>query len=174
MQLEKITWPVYKLSMRIPEIKDNVIYYSSETINTENNQYNYSISVIDDKNIDKPTLGLRRLTIEKENLYNITTVIYTIQDLLKIAKPNLWFIDNNGQIFQYKKTTRAKLATYKIIQVLPVAGIGCVLEIEGFSERFKSMQVPKLESYAAVLSYSGKNLLYGLSTKIIKPSWRLV
>jgi hypothetical protein len=173
IELTAIVWPVFKLGIKQPEVHNQIVYYANQHL-YEDNQISTNSYIVDDKNINKNTLGLRRLLIPKQDLYTLSTTIYTLQDLIKLAKPNVWFIDNIGQLFQYKKSTRAKLQTYKIRQVLPVSGIGCVLEIEGFSERFKSMTVPNTERYAAILSYNGKNLLYGLYTENIKTTWRLV
>lgn len=173
-QLETISWPVFKLGIRTPEFYEGVCYLTNEHVN-QDNETTISTYIIDDKNINRSSLGLRRLQIEKDKLYPLNTVIYTLQDLIKIAKPKVWFIDNNGHAFQYKKTTRAKLQIYEINQVLPVSGIGCVLEIKGFSERFKSLTVPAAtEKYAGILSYNGKNLLYGLYSTKTEPTWRLV
>lgn len=171
--LQNLNWPVFRLGENQPEQKNKLIFYYNEYINSENN-IKSTYKIVDDKSINKPTLGLRRLHIEKDELYKISAAIYMLQDLIKLAKPTTWFIDNTGQLFQYKKSTRAKLQTYRIKQVLPAAGIGCILEVEGLVERFKSLTVPQKELYANILSYNGKHLLYGLSKEIITPTWRLV
>jgi hypothetical protein len=111
----------------------------------------------------------------KDKLFRISSAIYFIGDVIKLAKATTWFIDNHGQVFQHKKTTRAKLATHRLKQVLPVSGLGCVLEVEGLVERFKSLQVPKPEEqYCGILSYGYSNLLYGYYTEPIKTTWRMV
>lgn len=171
--LQSLNWPVFRIGENQPDQKDGLIFFHTEYIN-ETDIIKNKYKVIDDKNINKSTLGLRRLQIDKDDLYKISTAIYMLQDLIKLAKPTTWFIDNSGQVFQYKKSTRAKLETYRIKQVLPIRGIGCVLELEGLVERFKSLTVPQQELYATILSYRGKNLLYGLTNDKIKPSWRLI
>jgi hypothetical protein len=173
MKLETINWPVFKLGSKEPKQNTGIIYYINETFDKNNNLIT-NIKIIDDKNIQAPTLGLRRLNINKNKLQKISTAIYTLQDLIKLATKSMWFIDNSGVIFKYLKSRRAKLQIFKIKQVLPVNGIGCVLEVEGFAERFKSLLVPKGEKYAAILQYNGKNLLYGLSNEKIKASWKLI
>lgn len=166
---------MFKVGDNTPFIDNGVLYLMNEYISQENYESKTKISIIDDKNIARPTLGLRRLQIDKKVIYPLYTTIYTLQDLIKLAKPKSWFIDNSGNIFQYKKTTRAKLQTYEINQILPINSIGCVLEIKGFSERFKSLTVPDTtQRYAAILTYKGKNLLYGLYSQNIEPTWRLV
>lgn len=172
-QLETINWPVYKLGENEPQIKEGVIFYLSEILDNEDNLISV-YKLVDDKNIDKSTIGLRRLQLPQDKLFKISTAIYMLQDLIKLAKPTSWFIDTAGKVFQYKKSTRAKLKTHTIKQVLPVNGIGCVLEIEGLSERFKSLSIPNNQPYAVMLYYNGKVLLYGLSATKVDSSWRLV
>jgi len=174
MQLEKIVWPVFKLRDKEPINKDGIIYYLTELFDEENNKTITKIKIIDDKNITNTTLGLRRLKIDKDKLEKLSIAIYTVQDLIKLATKSSWFIDNNGTIFQYKKSTRAKLKIYRIKQILPVNGIGCILELEGLSERFKSMTIPIHERYAAILHYNSKSLFYGLCNEELKSKWRLV
>lgn len=132
--------------------------------------------IVDDKSIDKPTLGLRRLVIGKEKLFPIGTALYFINDIIKLAKSTTWFIDNSGRVFQHKKSTRAKLTTKKIKNVLPAQALGCVLEIEGLSSRFKSMRIPEpYEHYAGILEIGvNQYILYGFYERPIKPTWRLV
>ncbi len=172
--LKDLVWPVFRLGEREPQQLGGLIFYSKQYIDTDTVTFTHRYRVVDDKNIDKPTLGLRRLQIGKE-LFPIGTAIYFLQDVIKLAKSTTWFIDSSGQLFQHKKSTRAKLATYRIKQVLPAQGIGCVLEITGLAERFKSLQIPKdTEPYAGILTYSGSNLLYGYYSEPIKTTWRLV
>ena len=174
IELDQIIWPVFKLGTRDPEI-DNGIYYINNEYITDSSEIIVNSYIIDNKNIKGKNIGMRRLNIDKDKLYPLRIAIYTIQDLIKLSCPKTWFIDTSGILFKYKKTTRAKLETHDIIQILPVNGIGCILEIKGFSERFKSLTVPGItQKYAAILTYKGKYLLYGLSSEKIKATWRLV
>lgn len=167
---------MFRLGEREPMQKDGITFYYKEYLDTDTEDYRRNYRVVDDKNINKPTLGLRRLQMDVHNkLFPIGTAIYFIQDIIKLAKSTTWFIDSHGQIFQHRKIIRAKLKTHKIKQVLPASGLGCVIEVEGLPERFKSLQVPKPEDlYAGVITYSGKNLLYGYYCEPIKQTWRLV
>jgi hypothetical protein len=132
--------------------------------------------LVDDKNVNKPTLGLRRLALKgRASLFPIKTAIYFLADLIKLAKATTWFIDSTGQVFQHRKTTRAKLVTKRISQVLPAQALGCVLEIEGLSQRFKSMQRPtELQQWAGLLKINNGYVLYGFYEHPIKDTWRLV
>jgi len=87
----------------------------------------------------------------------------------------MWFIDSVGRVFQYKKTTRAKLRFYKVKTVLPVNGIGAVIEVEGLPQRFKVLYRPvDNHAWAGVLEFSGIKFLYGLYDQYYKETWRLV
>lgn len=174
--MKEIVWPVYRLSEKPPKQKDGITFFASEYIG-ETNEQSYVIKVVDDLSLPGKTLGLRRLQL-KENkqvrLHNISVAIYFLADLIKLAKTTTWFIDSSGKIFQYKKSTRAKLETKKIRQVLPGAGLGCVIELEGVSQRFKCMIRPKTEEYAVVLNLGKVSMLYGFSDMPKPNSWRLV
>ena len=176
-QLREIVWPVYKLGDKPPSQDGGLVYYHTEYV-SETNAASLTLRIVDDRSVAQPTLGLRRLRLgldKKVTLFPIRTAIYLLADLIKLAKATAWFIDNSGRVFQYKKQTRAKLTTHKIKQVLPAQGIGCVLEIEGLVQRFKSLHHPSEYQQYAVLLYINKSyLFYGLSETSLKPSWRLV
>ena len=175
--LASLVWPVFRLGEHEPYTDGKLIFYSSQYVDNENPRSFNRYRIVDDKNIDRGTLGLRRLQlkIEKVKLYPIGAAIYFLQDVIKLAKSTTWFIDSHGQLFQHKKLVRAKLATHRINQILPASGIGCVLEVEGLSERFKSLQIPQQhELYAGILHYNHCNLLYGFYSEPIKTTWRLV
>jgi len=175
--LAALDWPVFRLGEVEPYIYNKVIFYASEYIDQDNPKLFSRYRIVDDGNIDKPTLGLRRLVLREQEvkLHKISSAIYFLQDVIKLAKSTTWFIDSRGKVFQHKKLVRAKLATHKITQILPASGIGCVLEVKGLVERFKSLQVPKdHELYAGILHYNRCNLLYGYYSEPIQTTWRLV
>lgn len=176
IQLKDLVFPVFRLSERRPDIIDQVILYKSEYADIDSAEETANYRVVDDKSIDKPTLGLRRLAlIGKTKIYPIGSAIYFLMDIIKIAKPNTWFIDSEGRLFQHKKSYRAKLQTFKIKQVLPAEGIGCVIELENIPQRFKSMRMPETyELYAGVLTYNHGYMLYGYYEQPIKTTWRSV
>lgn len=174
--LKDLVWPVYRLSEKKPTVEDGVVFYKAEYADIDTAQIKFNIRVVDDKSIDKPTLGLRRLVIgNTRSLFPIGSAVYFLIDLIKLAKSTTWFIDSHGRVFQHKKIKRAKLQTHKITQVLPASGIGCVLEVEGLVFRFKSMRAPESwEQYAGILYVDGGHMLYGYYEYPIKDTWRLV
>lgn len=177
MDLKTIAWPVFKLSEKKPNQENGLVFFQTEYVD-ENNIPSFTLKIVDDSSLPGKTLGLRRLALQQDKtvkLHKLSTAIYFLSDLIKLAKSNVWFIDNLGKVFQYKKSTRAKLVTRKICKVLPADGLGCVLEIEGLVHRFKSMQIPKdYQKYAVILTLNKMILLYGFSEETRKDSWRLV
>jgi hypothetical protein len=92
-----------------------------------------------------------------------------------LGKSTAWFIDSSGRVFQYEKNTRAKLQTKRVRQVLPADGLGCVIELEGISSRFKSLHRPgEHEQYARVLNLGLGFLFYGFCETVKPDSWRMV
>jgi hypothetical protein len=168
---------VYKLGDKQPTVDGGLVYYYTE-YTSETNDSSLTLRIVDDKSLPQPTLGRRRLQLSLDpqvSLFPIRTAIYLLADLIKLAKATAWFIDDTGRVFQYKKQTRAKLVTHKIKQVLPATGLGCVLEVEGTVQRFKSLHHPSEYQQYAVLLYINKSyLFYGLSETPLTPSWRLV
>lgn len=174
--MKDLVWPVFRLGEKKPVTEAGRVFYSSEYADIDTAETVRNIRLVDDTSVAKPTLGLRRLQLkELNNLYPISTALYFLADLIKLAKSTTWFIDNSGKVFQYKKQARAKLRTHKIKQVLPADGLGCVIEVEGLVFRFKSIIRPQeWERYAAVLYINGGYMLYGYYEYPAKDTWRLV
>lgn len=177
MNLTEITWPVFRLSEKPPVQRDNLVFFFTEYV-TETNEPVGSIRIVDDRGLPQATLGLRRLALAADpqtKLHPIRTAIYFLADLVKLAKSTTWFIDNSGRVFQYEKNTRAKLTTKKIKQVLPADGLGCVVELEGISSRFKCMRRPaEHQGYARVLQHGMGFLFYGFCEEVKADTWRMV
>jgi hypothetical protein len=153
------------------------VYYYTHYVD-ELNSETATVRVVDDASIPGTTLGMRRLRLKadpKVTLFPVRTAIYFLADLVKLAKSTTWFIDNSGRVFHYEKTTRAKLTTRKIKQVLPAAGLGCVFELQGLSSRFKAMQRPgENQHYARVLQLGMAHIFYGFCDAHKPDSWRMV
>jgi len=153
------------------------VYYYTHYVD-ELNSETATVRVVDDASIPGTTLGMRGLRLKadpKVTLFPVRTAIYFLADLVKLAKSTTWFIDNSGRVFHYEKTTRAKLTTRKIKQVLPAAGLGCVFELQGLSSRFKAMQRPgENQHYARVLQLGMAHIFYGFCDAHKPDSWRMV
>jgi hypothetical protein len=177
MNLEKIVWPVFRLSEREPQREDGVIYYATEYTDLDSNESTGTLRIVDDTNIDKPTLSRRRLAmlVQGVQLFPIRQAIYFLGDLLKQAKSTTWFIDSSGTLFQYQKTRRARVIVRRISKVLPTDGLGAVIELEGIAHRFKTVFKPDADAqYAAVLQSGLTYIFYGLYTDKPNESWRMI
>lgn len=177
MNLEQIVWPVFRLGEREPQRDNGVVYYATEYSDLETNEHTGTLRIVDDLNIDKPTLSRRRLQllVQGVKLFPIRQAIYFLGDLLKLAKATTWFVDSSGQAFQYKKTRRAKLLVKRITQVLPTQGLGAVVELEGIAHRFKTVFKPAADDeYAAVLQCGLGYIFYGLYKTKPTSTWRMI
>ena len=168
---------MFRLGEHEPRQESGVVYYYTHYVD-ELNSETATVRVVDDASIPGATLGMRRLRLKadpKVTLFTVRTAIYFLADLVKLAKSTTWFIDNSGRVFHYEKTTRAKLTTRKIKQVLPAAGLGCVFELQGLSSRFKAMQRPgENQHYARVLQLGMAHIFYGFCDAHKPDSWRMV
>lgn len=177
MNLEQIVWPVFRLGEREPGRDNGVVYYATEYSDLDTDEHTATLRIVDDQNIDKPTLSRRRLTllVQGVKLFPIRQALYFLGDLLKLAKATTWFIDSSGQIFQYSKTRRAKLEVRRIVRVLPTTGLGAVIELEGIAHRFKTTFKPADDDeYAAVLKSGLTYIFYGLYKTKPSESWRMI
>ena len=168
---------MFKLGERQPHQESGLVYYYTHYVD-ELNCETATIRVVDDTSVSGSTLGLRRLQLKtdpKVTLFPVRTAIYFLADLVKLAKSTSWFVDNSGRVFNYEKTTRAKLTTKRIKQVLPASGLGCVFELQGLPHRFKAMRRPdEHELYARVLQLGMAHIFYGFCDTQKPDSWRMI
>lgn len=177
MNLTQIAWPVFRLGEHKPHNVEGLVFYSKEYQDKDNKEEKLGFRIIDDKNVSGSNLGLRRLKLQQDGLklFKIKTAIYFLQDLIKLSKQTTWWIDSQGTVFQYKKSTRAKLICKRIKKILPAQVTGCIVEIEGLSQRFKAIYHPKNgEMYVGLLQWGLGYLLYGFYKKPFKNTYRLV
>lgn len=172
-----LCWPIYRIGKSKPIVDDKVSYFLFAKA-TETDALSYKILFLDDRNINSPSLGTRRLVLESagNNLYKLKTAVFFLADLVKLANPSTWFIDSAGVLFQYTKTRRVSLVYKRITKIIPIATGGSIIELEGLSERFKSYRTPEISStpYAALLEDNQTHLLYGFYDKLYKNTSRMI
>jgi len=169
-----ISYPVFKLPDK-PNVDNNVMYYYSE-IEKEGSTLG-KLLIIDDKNIDKPTLAQRRLQLSNMQtpLYRLKYATFFLGDLIKLATSSTYFIDSNGKLFIYKKSTNAKLNFYKVTKVIPINTGGAIIEVDGLPNRFKVLMTPSTDKLCAGILLVGKAcILYGLYNTIPENTRRMV
>lgn len=177
MNLSKVHWPVFRLSEEPPIREGSKLLYSSHRFDLDTAEEYILTRIVDDKSIDLPTLGKRRLAMSNSGVrvFPIRRSIYFLSDLIKLSKANTWFIDSMGEIFQYKKSTRCPLLCKRIKNIHPMKNMGSSLELEGIPTRFKVMFSPKPEEiYAGVIKHGRGYIIYGLYTQPFADSWRMV
>lgn len=172
----EICYPVYQIPNSVVPSTDGKVTFTYSEVKDEDD-FTFTFRVLDDKNMPGNTLGRRRLLVHETGakLQRVGRAIFFLGDLIKLAKRHTYFIDTNGRVFQYRKSSRAKLHFKKITQVIPIATGGAILEVEGVHSRFKCLFQPKtLEIYAGILEMGMTNILYGLYEQPYKSSWRMV
>lgn len=174
--MSQVSYPVYRVGLEKPEIKDGVIYYHYKL--EKDDKVDTVIKIVDDKSVEGDTLGKRRLSLLKDGmpLAKIGMAIFFLGDLVKIAKPKMWFIDSKGTLFNYKKSNKAKLVFKRIVRKIPIPTGGTILEVEGIPSRFKCLHKPlNEENYAGILMLNGMSpILYGLYDRKYDSTWRMI
>lgn len=109
--------------------------------------------VLDDRNQDADSLGVRRLKTPHKPLWKLTRHIDSIEGLLKCGHKN--FIDSKGRLFTYEKTKFCSLKYHKIKRVVR-KDTASVLYLHGVSTPFTIRRPPEaLIQYAGVLYLAG-------------------
>ncbi len=163
ISLIDISYPVFRMGTERPSKEGDVTlfirHYGDDSI---------SYKVVDDTSLHGDTIGKRRLQLLKDGVpvKKLGKAVFFLGDLIKMASPTVWLVDNNGLVFQYKKTTTALLTFKKIKYVHPISTGGAILEIEGIPSRFKTLFAPTDgERYAGILVLGISYILYGLYTQ---------
>ncbi len=155
--IQRILFPVFSLPSSNIVLSDGILYID-----------NY---IIDDRNMEAETLGLRRLKTPMKPLYKLNKAITGIEGILK-SNHNT-FIQQNGAYFIYEKT---KFLTLKYLPILGVElkETASILHLKGI--RFTIPRPPPVDVlYAGVLYYYNRPwLLYEYSAKRFKNTRRKV
>lgn len=164
LQLPDITFPVYHLGGTPPTTEGGISFYLLGK-DTDSSDAQYKRLIVDDKTKPEPSLAMRRLMLKNSGveLKKLDKAVFFISDLIKLTNRGSWFIDKEGQIFEYKKSKRVRLIFRKISQVLPLKTGGAIIEVNGVASRFKVLHAPTPEQkYAGLLVVGTGFILYGL------------
>ncbi len=171
MKFNEIQFPVYRLGLEKPSEVEGVSFYHRIYGNGKE-----KILIVDDKTWHHETLGQRRLKVKmsgETDLFPISNAIFFLGDLIKLSTPKTWFIDTNGKIFNYTKTTMTKLLIKPISKVIPLDG-GCIIELKDIQTRFKCLYKPQYEKFGGVIKYGHMYILYGLYEDQPKDTRRMI
>lgn len=177
--LSEIVFPVFKIGIHKPEVHNGLVFYYLEREDVIDNETHTSTKykIVDDRNVQGETLARRRLKlkIDEVPLAKLSNAIYFLGDLIKLGDPKLWFIDSAGKVFNYKRSTRARLKFHKIKQLITIPTGGVIIEVEGLSQRFKSLYAPTShKNYAGVLHFGKSTIFYGFYDQTYDETWRLI
>lgn len=165
IRLTDIHYPVFRLGVNKPEVSGGLIQYVEQTLDEATGYSDYVYRIVDDKTQPGDTLAKRRLHMLKigYKLKKIQRAVFFLADLIKLATASTWFIDARGVLFNYKKTKSYPLYFKKITKIIPMKTGGCIVEVEGISNRFKSMYPPiEGQMYAGILKFENtSDILYG-------------
>ena len=171
-----IQFPIYHLGSEKPMIEGNRSYYQYAAQSIEGEDQDV-IQVLDDKSMNGISLAMRRLQLKNAGvkLCKLKYAIFFIGDMLKMCKSTTWFIDNDGVIFEYRKTKKVPLVFRPISQILPIRTGGAVIEVQGVGTRFKTLHAPKgTEKFAGVLLVGTAYVLYGLYDEKLEDTTRMI
>jgi len=175
--LANISFPVFKVGTNKPYFDNGASFYVQSRKLEDADKPEYRIQYIDDKHREEPSFALRRLAMQNAGipLFKLSKAIFFLGDLIKIAKKGTWFVDKDGNIFEYEKTRRAKLVYKDITSVTLLPAGGAVVEVKGIPGRFKTLFIPTIEQkYAGILVVGMGHILYGLYTEKHQDTYRLV
>jgi|APSaa5957512576_1039674.scaffolds.fasta_scaffold11161_3 hypothetical protein len=161
--LENIKYPVYPLRgyTKITDINGVVKVHT-----------HYNIYIIDDRNLEGKTLGERRLRLKKFK-YSLPTSVANAKDVIMSSKKV--FIDDEGVIFKYVKTRKARLIYKQIAELVRLPFETTKIIVRGIHTPFIMHQdIPLDYAYAGVLQFDGGYILYEVSKKKKPDSWRKV
>ncbi len=176
LELANIAFPVFRIGKAKPHFENNTYFYILGK-DTDYSDAEYKVLVLDDRNAAGDTLAARRLMLKAQGteLYGLNKAIFFLGDLIKLAKKNTWFIDSKGSVFEYEKTRRVPLVYKKIKSITNIVTGGAIIEVDGLSERFKTLFAPtNNETHAGLLVLDKAHILYGLYTQEYKTTNRAV
>lgn len=159
--INKVKFPVFRLPSCNWSEADGLLWLD---------QY----GLLDDRNIDSPKLGLRRLKSPfNDRLCKLNKAIWDLNGVVK--QYPLYFIDSNGRPFIYEKTKTCKLK-YLRIKRLEKKISHCLLYVKGIPKPFTVPRPPlDDQQWAGIIHYYGFPwFLYEYSHEELKDTRRKV
>lgn len=137
----RVKFPVYKLPSDNWEVTDGLLFIDGQ--------------LYDDKNVDDPSLGMRRLKSPFQS--RMARLNKSIPSMAGLSKNpgNRPYIDSRGMCFIYEKTKMYKVIYHKIEKVIP-KGNRSVLILKGLNEPFAIPRPPHPSMEYAGIIYIDK------------------
>ncbi len=158
-KLNKIKFPIYEMPSSNWSKSDGLLFLEGQ--------------IVDDKNQDGDTIGIRRLQTEHKNLFPLKKQYDNFSGLIKNSKKS--FIDTNGTPFTYEKTQWCQLKYYRIKSVSRKDSFSLIY-LEGVKFPFVVPRPPADDIYYAGVLHYGKLpwTLYEYSETRLKDTRRKV
>ena len=163
-----IKWPIYKIG-----VHDNMY----NEMGVDYIKHSGKISILDNKNLKGDSLGIRRLAIPRNEIYNLKRVIFMFSELL--ADIGSTYIDSNGNIFKYKKSKFVPLV-WKLVKNSELLKTITLLRVEGIPHIFELptnywlKYSEEEEVYLGLLNLGNFYIIYDLVTYSIKDTRRKI
>lgn len=158
MELSSISFPVYPLDRYHAVVEELGVVHIYD---------DYGKFILDNKNLPGDSLGKRRLRIlDKDSLYHLGHAYFTLKDLIKYKQGNSNFVDSNGKVFKYRKSSYVRLAYHRIASVVEVED-SVYIQTTKYSALFRVP--PELgimwykDKYAGIIDLMGGQMLYDIS-----------
>jgi hypothetical protein len=158
--LESIKFPVYALpTIDYINRQDGVLFINGK--------------VVDDANMPGATLGVRRIQCGRSDLLRLKKAYPTFLDMLQAPKNK--FVDSNGIVFTYKKSTHSDLK-YHLVKEIITKEDKSIVYLRGIHCPMTIPRPPYGDArYARVLYYQGEPwLIYDFARERGKDSYRRV
>lgn len=164
MAINSIVFPIYKLRSYI---KLEQTPLDTVEVTTIKGKY-----ILDDKNINE-TFAKRRLILKskypEEKIYKLKEKVSYLRQLVKY-KSGTTFIDYNGDIFKYKKSSKLFLIKSHKIERTKEHGNWTVFEVAGIETPFMIGEPLKYNiKYASIMHTQWGPFLYDLTSKPHEP-----
>jgi len=157
--LHLIQFPVYVLHNDEVEKRDGLLFCDTQ--------------IVDDRNVQGETLGIRRLKTPHKNLYPLKYMLEDFRSMIQHRGDD--YIDSKGKYFHYEKTTPVKLESIKIDKI-ERKGAASLIWLDKVPFPFTVKRPPEKEmKYAQVLMVNKKpSVLWSYAEKKQKRTWRKV
>lgn len=136
---QKIEYPVFVLSSGNWDLIDGLLFLDEK--------------VLDDRNMEGKTLGLRRIQTPHKDIYILKRMVSSYNGILKQTQK--YFIDNLGRPFIYEKTKFVQLKYIKIKKV-EQKEVASLIWLKGHNSPFTVPRPPEVGyTWAGVLHLHG-------------------
>ena len=156
---EDLRYPIYVIHSDNVELLDGIIWLDDQ--------------VLDDKNMEGDSLGLRRIQSPMKSIYPLRYMIEDITGLMRHR--GKFFIDSDGRVFNYEKTETVKLHYHKI-RKREKKTTATVLWLKDCPFPFAEKSPPREElTWAGVLYSQGIPMaIYDFAEEQQKSTWRKI